>query len=91
MDLLITGDPNTYTAPMASLPSIGTMAGRSSPRLALPWVCRGAVVWLDYDGDGDLDILLTGQMKQFPQHRHHEAVPQRRQRRVYRVPRPSRR
>ncbi|MCX6335393.1 MAG: FG-GAP-like repeat-containing protein [Bacteroidia bacterium] len=64
LDILLTGATGGYER-YNSISKIYRNNGDNSfteqTDIILPGVCLGSVAWSDYDNDGDLDILLTGQ------------------------------
>jgi len=62
LDLLLTGSTNGLSGTALSrLYRNDGPAGFTNLGLALPGVFNSAVAWADYDNDGDLDFILTGQ------------------------------
>lgn len=58
-DLLITGS-NLFTPVTKIYRNDGNNSFTDLPSTGLPGVNNGSAKWGDYDGDGDLDILITG-------------------------------
>ncbi|HEY5911055.1 MAG TPA: VCBS repeat-containing protein, partial [Verrucomicrobiae bacterium] len=61
-DLLLTGDPDTYHSSNGATKLYRSDKGVFvDSGLTFPGVCKSAAVWLDFDRDGDPDILFAGQ------------------------------
>lgn len=70
LDILLTGEHQTSSQPISWMPIARIYRNDGSgsftdANAGLPGVKNSSSVWGDYDGDGDLDILLTGFLNGF--------------------------
>jgi len=61
MDALRFSLPLTAFVAALAFPATAQVNSFTDIRAGLPDLARPAVAWGDYDGDGDLDLVLTGE------------------------------